>query len=191
MVVTGHDTIHSWECVGGKARIKQSKTSILAVSPPTSGGAFNKCRRVLNPHEIGRPMRRALRREQQLKASTAVRLWRGDRGRRRPFHANAARHQYGLACVVAGEAGAEPGIAAVGLMSMPMPGTTFVRCDHAGQSQNCGAEREFVRGRTARVQEKAHQFQHLVVSRLEHSNSCANMVNDPSTQGAVTLLWNP
>jgi len=90
-----------------------------------------------------------------------------------------------------GEAGAEPGIAAVGLMSMPMPGTTFVRCDHAGQSQNCGAEREFVRGRTARVQEKAHQFQHLVVSRLEHSNSCANMVNDPSTQGAVTLLWNP
>ena len=87
--------------------------------------------------------------------------------------------------------GAEPGIAAVGLMSMPMPGTTFVRCDHAGQSQNCGAEREFVRGRTARVQEKAHQFQHLVVSRLEHSNSCASMVNDPSTQGAVTLLWNP
>ena len=25
MVVTGHDTIHSWECVGGKARIKQSQ----------------------------------------------------------------------------------------------------------------------------------------------------------------------
>jgi hypothetical protein len=25
MVVTGHDTIHSWECVGGKARIKQSE----------------------------------------------------------------------------------------------------------------------------------------------------------------------
>ena len=24
-VVTGHDTIHSWECVGGKARIKQSQ----------------------------------------------------------------------------------------------------------------------------------------------------------------------
>ena len=103
-----------------------------------------------------------------------------------------------------GEAGAEPGIAAVGLMSMPMPRTTFVRggllgllalkafrCDHAGQSQNCSAEREFVRGRTARVQEKVHQFQHLVVSRLEHSNSCANMVNVPSTQGAVTLLWNP
>jgi len=25
MVVTGHDTIHSWECAGGKARIKQSQ----------------------------------------------------------------------------------------------------------------------------------------------------------------------
>jgi hypothetical protein len=25
MVVTGHDTIHSWECVGGKARLKQSQ----------------------------------------------------------------------------------------------------------------------------------------------------------------------
>jgi hypothetical protein len=25
MVVTGHDTIHSWECAGGKARIKQSE----------------------------------------------------------------------------------------------------------------------------------------------------------------------
>jgi len=31
-----------------------------------------------------------------------------------------------------GEAGAEPGIAAVGLMSMPMPRTTFVRCDTMG-----------------------------------------------------------
>ena len=25
MVVTGHDTIHAWECVGGKARIKESQ----------------------------------------------------------------------------------------------------------------------------------------------------------------------
>jgi hypothetical protein len=25
MVVTGHGTIHSWECVGGRARIKQSE----------------------------------------------------------------------------------------------------------------------------------------------------------------------
>lgn len=135
-------------------------------------------------------MRRALRREQQLKASIAVRLWRGDRGRR-PFHANAARHQYGLACVVAGRSRRR---------AWDCSRRAHVDADAAhdlrplrydGQSQNCGAEREFVRGRTARVQEKVHQFQDLVVSRLEHSNSCANMVNDPSTQGAVTLLWNP